>query len=1037
MNLTKFSIEKNRITFTVLGTIILMGIVMYQSLPRDSMPPYTVRVATVVSSFPGAGPERVEQLVTEKIEKIAQELPELKEVNSTSRTGLSVVSATLKDEVSPEQLQPVWDRLRRKIDAIEGLPQGVNVSLNDDGIGDVFGIAVGLTSDGFSYAEMKGYIDDIKDDFIKLPDAAKVEIGGEQEERVFVEYDNARLKEYGLSASKLQSIIGTTNILSSGGQINVNDERIILEPTGNFNSVDDIREMLVPVGDGTQLIPLKDITSIEKGYIDPSTQKVRVNGKDAISLHINLKSGANVIKLGEDVDVVVKKWEEQLPVGLELTRLASMDKYIDVKISDFVSNLMQSIGIVLAVMLIFLGFRSGMVIASLIPIVVIMTLMIMGLIDMGLNQVTLAALIMALGMMVDNAIVVAETVMVKMENGVKVKNAAIEACSELFTPLLISTLTTSAAFLAFYLAESTMGDIVGPIFVVISIALLSSWFLALTVITLFCYLFLKIKPKEDRKPGLIDRVINKLKKYYKELILWVLARKRTVIVAVFALFFLSLYGFTKIAFIFFPDSDRNLITVDINLPLGTKIERTSDIVFEIERFMKDSLQVTTSRPDGVIDWSSYIGEGPESYDQGYSPDEANSSYAHLLVNTSDAIFNNEMINKIDEFCFKQFPNADIKVGPLGSGGGGVPIEVKVSGPTSDGLSKIAESIKTKLTQISGTKNVKDDWGPKSKKFVIDIDQNRAQAAGITSQDIATSLQTVLDGFQTGEYREDDKSIPIIMRSDGSQQQTLESLETLSVYAQNSGKNVPLLQVAAIVPQWQYSKIKRLDLRKTINVSSELRDGGNASAITSEITPWLDEQQKNWPAGYDYQFGGDSKSTAENMGAVIKYLPLSGFIILLLLIIQFNSFRKMLMVTLTIPLGVIGVVIGLLIFQEPFGFMPFLGVISLAGIVINNAIVLIDRMEMEVNVLKRSEQDAVIAACLQRFRPILLATFTTVLGLIPLYLSGGEMWEGMAVSIMVGLLFGTTITLIFIPAFYSTLFKVNYKEYEFNEALLDD
>ncbi|RKN81360.1 efflux RND transporter permease subunit [Ulvibacterium marinum] len=1038
MNLTQFSINKNRITFTILGTIMLLGITLYQSLPRDSMPPYTVRVATVVSFFPGASPERVELLVTDKIEKVAQELPELKEVTSTSRTELSVVSVTLKDEVAPEKMQAVWDRLRRKLDAIEGLPQGVTPDLKDDGVGEVYGIVVGMTSDGFSYAQMKEYVDDIKDDLIKLPDAAKVEVGGEQDERIFVEFDNSQLKEYGLSASKLQNIIASTNILSSGGQINLNDERIILEPTGNFNSLEDIQETLIPVGaDGTQLLPLGDITKITQSYIDPPKQKVRVNGKDAISLHVSLKDGSNVIQLGEDIDKTLAKWRQKLPVGLELNRLSSLDTYIDVKISDFVINLMQSISIVLIVMLVFLGLRSGTIIASLIPIVVVMTLMLMGVIGMGLNQVTLAALIMALGMMVDNAIVVAETIMVKLEQGVPKKQAAIEACSELFTPLLISTLTTSAAFLSFYLAESIMGDIVGPIFVVISMALLSSWIIALTVITLFCYLFLKITPKSEKKESFIDRIINTLKGYYKNLILKALAHKWLVLIGIFVAFFLSLYGFTKIAFVFFPDSDRNMITVDINLPLGTKIETTSDVVLEIEKYISDSLQVNNNRPNGIVDWSSYIGEGPESYDLGYSPDEANSSYAHLLVNTSNFVFNNAMVEKLDKYCFQHFPNADIKVGLLGSGGGGTPIEVKISGPEPDVLATIANSVKGRLNEVSGTKNVKDDWGPKSKKFVIDIDQNRAQTAGVSNQDIATSLQTVLDGFQTGEYREDDKSIPIVMRSEASQQQTLESLETLNIYSQSSGKSVPLLQVASIVPQWQYSKIKRLDIYRTVNVSSELREDANASAITNEIRPWLDEQKVTWGADYSYQFGGDAENTAENMGAVVRYLPLSGFIILLLLIIQFNSFRKMTMVCLTIPLAVIGVVIGLLIFQEPFGFMPFLGVISLAGIVINNAIVLIDRMEIEQNVLKRAEKDAIITACLQRFRPILLATFTTVLGLIPLYLSGGEMWEGMAVSIMIGLLFGTVITLIFIPTFYSAVYKVNYKGYTFDPALMED
>ncbi|MBW1296051.1 efflux RND transporter permease subunit [Aquimarina litoralis] len=1036
MNLAQFSIDKNRITFMVLATIILLGIVMYFGLSRDSMPPYAVRVATVVSQFPGASPERVELLVTDKVEKIAQELPELKEVNSTSRTGLSVVSVTLKDEVKEENMQEVWDRLRKKLNALQGLPDGVSPILNDDGIGDVYGIVVGLASDGYSYAELKTYADDIKDDLIKLPTAAKVVLGGEQEERVFVEFDNTTLKEYNLSASKLQQSIAATNITNSGGQINLGEERIILEPTGNFNSVNDIREMLIQVGNGSQLVKLGDITKVSKGYIDPPNQKVRINGKDAISIHVNLKENSNIIALGQEVNTILKKWQKQLPVGLELSRISSMDTYIDVKVNDFLVNLIESIVIVLVVMLIFLGVRTGVVIASLIPIVMIATLMVMGLIDMGLNQVTLAALIMALGMLVDNAIVVAETIMVKMEQGIERKKAAVDAFSELWMPLLISTLTTSAAFLAFYLSPTTMGDIVGPIFVVISIALLSSWIIALTVITMFCYLFLKVKTKEEKKPSLIDRVINKLKVYYKDLILIALTNKWKVIIGIFVTFFVSLYGFTKIPFIFFPDSDRNLITIDINLPQGNKIEGTTKLVKEIEQYMMDSLQVNDSRTVGVLDWSSYIGEGPESYDLGYSPDEANSNYAHILVNTSSFTENNNVVAKLDNYAFNNFPNADIKVSTLGAGGGGTPIEIKISGDDPDKLSQIASTLKIKLSNIAGTKNVKDDWGPKSKKLLVKIDQNRAQSAGVTSQDIATSLRTVLDGFQTGEYREDDKSIPILMRSDQNQQLSLASLETLNVYSQGTGKSVPLLQLASIIPQWQYAKIKRLDLRRTINITSELREDGNASFITSEITPWLDEQEKKWPQGYKYEFGGDAKQTAESMGSVIGYLPVSGFIIVLLLVIQFNSFRKMTMVVLTIPLGVIGVVIGLLVFGEAFGFMPFLGLISLAGIIINNAIVLIDRMEIEQKDLGRTEQDAVIAACLQRFRPILLATFTTVLGLIPLYISGGEMWEGMAIGIMVGLLFGTVITLLFIPSLYSALFKVNYKEYEFDDALLD-
>jgi multidrug efflux pump subunit AcrB len=1034
MNFTKFSIEKNRVILSLLAVAIVMGLVMYQSLSRNSMPPYTVRVASVVTSFPGASPERVELLVTDKIEKVVQELPELKVVKSTSRTGLSVVSVELRMEVSKNDLQQVWDRLRRKLGAISDLPAEARWQLKDDGVGEVFGIAIGLTSDGFSYAEMKTYADGLRNELIRLDDAAKVEINGTQEERIFIEFDHVKLKSYGLTAVGLKNIINSTNILNSGGEISVEDERIILEPTGNFNSIDDIEEMLVPVGQSGQVLKLGDITTIKRGYTYPQKQIVKINGHKAMSLHISLKEGANIIKLGEEIDVLLQEWQKILPIGIEAFRTSSLDSYIDVKISDFVSNLLQSVTIVLAVMFIFLGFRTGFVVASLIPFVTITTLMVMGLINMGLNQITLAALIMALGMMVDNGIVVAESIMVKMEKGVTVKQAAIESGSELMVPLLISTLTTSAAFLSFYLAKSVMGDIMGPLFVVITIALLASWIISLTIIPLFSVFFLKMKG-ENEKESFVDKVINILKSGYKTLILFSLTYKKSVLGLITVLFFLSIFGFTKLAFVFFPDSDRNMITIDVNLPEGTKINATEAIVASIETFISDTLLVNETRKEGIVDWSAYIGEGPSSYDLGYNPDEPNSNYAHLLVNTTSFEVNGDLIKSLDEYCFSSFPNADIKIARLGSTGGGSPIEIKVSGNDPDKLAAIASTVKAKLFAVPGTKNIKDDWGPKGKKFIIEIDQTRAQLAGVTNSDIAISLQTVLDGFNTGEFREGDKSIPIVMRSEENEQQTLESLESLNVYAQNSGKSVPFLQVANVVPQWQYTKIKRLGLNRTITISSQLSDGANASAITAEIQPWLDEQKNDWGNGFTYSMGGDAEKTADNMGAVFMFLPLSVFIIVLLLIIQFNSFRKMTMILLTIPLGVIGMVLGLFVFNTPFGFMAFLGVISLAGIVINNAIVLIDRIEIEEKELQRKPQDAIIAACLQRFRPILLATFTTVLGLIPLYLGGGEIWEPMAVTIMIGLLFGTVITLLFIPSFYSVLYKVNYNDYKFNDELM--
>ncbi|MDT8377864.1 MAG: efflux RND transporter permease subunit [Desulfotignum sp.] len=1018
MNLTAFAINKNRISLSLLVIVVLLGISMYRDLPRDSMPPYVVRVATIVTSFPGANPQRVELLVSKNIEEVVQEIPEVKTVTSQSRTGLSVVTVILKDEVEKQSLQDIWDELRRNLQGMTTLPEGIAPVLKDDDVGVVYGIILGLVSDGFDYDQMEDVARRIRDDLIALPDSAKVVLGGVQEQQVVVEFDPARLSEYGLTVGKLKQIIKETNILNPGGEINVGDKRLILEPSGNYDSIEALKKTIIPVGDGGGVMYLDAITQIRKTYKTPPADLVRVNGRPAISLAISLKEAANIISLGQMVDEKISDYNRRLPWGLEVIRLASLDTYVQKSIDDFIGNLIQSIVIVMAVMLVFLGLRTGLVVAGLIPLVTVMTLLLMGGIQMGLNQVTLAALIMALGMMVDNGIVVSESFIVKLTAGKDRMAAAMETCRELMVPLLISTLTTSAAFLAFYLAESAMGDIMGPLFVVISFALISSWLMSLTIIPLLA--FHVVKPKKQKAAR--ASVFDKLNKWYIFILERVLKRKILFVGVMLALFLISLAGFMLVPFIFVPDSDRNLITMDINLPLGTRIEKTVEVVRAIEEHITSDLKTGQERPAGITDWSSFIGEGPQSYDLGYSPDEPNAGYAHLLINTSSGQDNAWIIRELDDFCFNTFADADIKVSLLGQGGGGTPVEIRILGPDQDELYALANETRNALGNIAGTKNIMDDWGPRLLKFVINIDPGNARKAGMTHEDIAVSLQTGLSGVSAGTFREGQDSLSIVMRSRQFSTRTLQDLENTNVFVQSTGKAVPLSQVARIVPQWDYARVMHYDLSRSITVTSELKPGTTASEVTSEIRSWLDAHAGDWPPGYRYELGGDAENTRENMAAVIRYLPLSGCIILLLLIVQFNSIRKTLMVLATVPLGITGVVIGLMVFRSYFGFMAFLGVISLAGIVINNVIVLIDRIEIERNESNRPMAVAVVEACRQRFRPILLTTLTTTLGLIPLYLGGGNMWQPMAVAIMVGLLFGTTITLLFIPALYSILYR---------------
>jgi len=1026
MRLTRFAIKNNRITYSLLVIILFMGILTFTQMPRDDMPPFKIRFATIVCIFPGASPERVEMLVTDKIEKVVQEIPEVNYIESESRTGVSIVVVALKESVT--ELRPIFDNLRRKVEEIQyQLPAGVVPDINDE-LGETFGIIVGLTGEGFSYAELKDVADEIRDGLIKIPDAAKVEIAGAQEERIFIEYDNATIAKLGLTQQLLMDILSNTNIIFPGGDIIVGNERIILEPTGSFEKLDDLKSVIVSAENG-QMVYLGDITKIRRGYDDPQRAIVRINGEPGMALAISLKKGGNIVSLGEQIDQAIERYQQQYPIGIEILRIASQDIVVQESVMDFISNLVQSVVVVLVVMLFFLGLRTGMVVASLIPSVIVMTLLISGNFNIGLNQVSLASLIIALGMLVDNAIVVSESIMVKMEKGEKPFDAAISSTKELSIPLLSASLTTSAAFLAFFLAESVMGEIMGQLFVVVTIALLSSWLLAMTLIPMLCIAFIRVKKTKAAQPEKKSN-FDRLNNYYGNFLTGSLRRPYILVTAIIIIFFLAMFGFSKVPFIFMPESERAIVSANIELPLGTDIKRTEQVIKEIEEFIKDSLVVDGDRIDGVISWSSYIGEGAPKYDLGYMPPEASPNAAHILINTSSGKINQKVIDNLYSFCFENYPEMMATVTRLGTGGGSaVPIAIRISGKDPEVLYELAGNVKLKLEEISGTKNVDDNWGMRNKKLIVHIDQAKAILAGVSSQDIAVSLQTVLTGSYIGQFREGDKVIPIIMRNQQTEAHNIDKLESLNIYAQYSGVNVPLKQVADVSVIWEASKILRRDLYRTITVTSEVEDGYTAFEIMQQLLPDMENDSKNWPLGYQFLTGGEAEESEEAMNAVTEKLPISAFIILLLLIGQFNSMRKSAIVLLTIPLGLIGVVAGLLLVKSYFGFLAFMGLISLAGIVINNAIVLLDRIKIEQEEFKRPPQEAIIVAAQQRFRPILLTTATTSLGLIPLWIGGGTLWRPMAITIIFGLLFATVITLLFVPVLYKSFFRISFKNYK--------
>lgn len=1022
MNLTGLSLKYNRITLLALAVVVIMGLLEYGKLSRDSMPPFTVRIATIVTQFPGASPERVESLISDKIEKVLQEIPEVKTISSTSRTGVSIVKMSVRDDVPESKLQAVWDLTRRKIDNIKNdLPEGIyGPKLDDENIGVVYGIFVGLAADGYDYNELKHYAEKLRNDLIALDDAAKVVIGGKVEERVYIEYNEAKLAQVGLTSGQLKNIISESNIIIPSGQINLGEERIILESSGNFEDIEAIKSLVIPIGTKGETILLGDIASIKRDFVSPKESIVRINGDQALALYISVKEGANLIELGKDVDELLKEYNAtQLPLGMNAITIASQDKEVKKKINVFVVNLIQSIVIVLLVILMVLGWRAGVIIASMVPGTIILTFLLMGLFGVGLNQVTLASLIMALGLLVDNGIVMVEGLLEKLLAGQSKFDAAVNSAKEYMTPLLISTLTTSAAFLSFYLADGAMGDMMGNIFLVVTMALLSSWLMAFTIIPLFGNSLLKVHQGAVEHKTIFDNLRGFFNKYLEK------ALKKPVlsIVSIVMLFVISIYGFRFIPSIFMPPNDRNLVVVDINYPLGTKIETTDSKVGLIEKLIKDSLQVDEAVEEGIITWSSYIGKGPEAYDLGYFAGEPNASYAHMLINTTSDAANDIVIQKLRSFADERLLDAEVKIGRLvGSGGAAAPIEIRISGEDPDELFKIADSIKTKLFQTPGIVNVTDDWGSRIKKLYVKIDEHKLASSGLTNQDVAISLLTSLDGFEVGEFRDEDQSIPITMKREGSEDLTYADIQNLSVFSQSRGSSIPLSQVAEIEVPWQYSKILRRKLKRNLIIQAGIADGYLASNIMEEvIRPMMNEASKSWASDYTYEFGGDAEGSNDAMGAVILNLPLCFFIIILLLVIQFNSFRKASIIFMTIPLALVGVTGGLLAAGSFFSFTAFLGIISLAGIIINDAIVLIDKMGSELEG-GNGLLESIKKAANDRFSPIMLTTLTTSCGMIPLWTGGGALWSPMAISIIFGLMFGTIILLIFVPAVFLVLYR---------------
>jgi len=1025
MNLTKFALEHNRLIYFLVFSLSLLGVITYFQLPKAQDPGFIIRTVAITTHMNGANPQKVEELVTDKIEQVLQQMPELDFVSSDSQMGVSVINAHFKQEY--KQMQPIFDELRRKVESIEkDLPEEADKPIINDEYGDVFGMIYTLTGDGFNYKELKDAADDIRDKFLLLDQVAKVDIHGSQQEIVFVEYNNAKLQKLGLSPSTLKNTLKSINILSSGGNILIGPQRITLEPSGNFETIEDIKRAIVSIPNSSEMIYLEDIAHVYKGYKDPKQSAVHANAKPALVIAVSMKEGGNILELGKTLKEIFPKIQNRYPHGLELEVVEFQPDLVEKSINKFMLNLLQAVAIVFVVMFLFLGFKTGVVVALLVPSVMAMTFVLMDFFDVGINKMSLAALIIALGLLVDNGIVMAEGILIQIQKGVDKTQAAINTGKEMLIPLLTSSLTTSAAFLPILIAKSSVGEFTGDIARVVSMALILSWFVALTFIPLFAVSVIKVKSISTNKKEEFASMIYVI---YRKILHYSLRFKYLFLGLVIALFILSIKGLTLVPKAFIPSSTDPIINAKFDMPMGTSIETTEQVAYDVENYLQQRWRVSKEAQkkgqDGIINWVTFIGTGAPRFVLGYDPGTPSPRHIALVANVTDYRLIPDLSADVEAYIQNKHPDLQIQLKKLENGPPvEYPIAIRVLGKDKEVLYKLVEDIKAHINTIAEVASVNDSWGIPTKKLLVKVNQERALRAGVTSEDIALSLRSSFLGTDLTNFREQDNLIPVTLRSNSSERQDLTKLEGITIYSSKS--QVPLKQVADIEMVWEAGLIKRRDRLKEITVNVQIAKGVTATEVNNKILPWLIENSKTWPSGYKFEQGGEFEASGDAAASIFAGLPIAGIIIIVLLVAQFNSIRKSTIIILTIPLGLIGVTPGLLIANTIFGFFTILGVVSLSGIIINNAIVLLDRIKIELDENGLSQQEAIYAAAQQRLRPILLTTATTIGGMLPLWMSHDPMFETMAVAIIFGLMFATILTLVFVPVMYSILFRVSYK-----------
>ncbi len=1015
MTIAEYSIKNRLMMWIVILLSLFAGWTAYQNMPRFEDPEFTIRVAQVLTQYPGGSPEEVAREVTAPLESALQDMAEVKEINSVSSDGFSEISVEIKFGASPtkDDLQVIWTKLRNKVaDAAGDLPPGAGPSFVFDDFGDVFGIYYILTGDGFTMAEMHNYAKELRQDLLSLKGVGKVNIAGEQDEVIYVEISRQNAAALGATVNSIFNQLSTQNAVVSGGSIQIEDQRLVITPTGDIDSVDAIKNLLVSSSEG-RVTQLGDIARVTRGYRDPATFKMYYDGKPALALGIAAVSGSNVVAIGKEISAKLEEVEDQRPIGMKLHKFYHQGEVVERSVFDFVINVVIALVIVIGTLFVFMGPRSGLVIGLGLLLTIAATLGTMYIMNIPMHRISLGALIIALGMLVDNAIVVTDGILVGTQKGRKIIDIAGETVRKSIWPLLGGTIVGILAFAPIGLAPGDTAEFTGDLFWVILISLLYSWVFAITLTPFFCSLLLKEAKAGDAPPE--EKPDGRFMLLFKDLIQRLIRVRVVTILAAFALFMVSLFGFTYVTPGFFPASTTPQMVVDYWLPEGTDISKTNADMRKLEKFVTEQ--------DGVENIHTLVGRGTLRYMLVYQFESNNSAYGQMLVKVDDYSRLDALIPKVQNHIDQNYSQAQGKVWRFVLGpGGGSKIEAAFTGTDPKTLRKLADQAKAIYAADGGALSIKDNWRQQVPAVDAVYSDVKGRRAGVTRTDLGNALARNFSGQRVGVYRENDDLIPILSRAPANEREDISSIGGVQVIGA-SGRSVPLDQVTdGVRTVWRDGQLRRTDKVWSIKAQADPVPGLLAGDLQARIQPKVEDIEL--PPGYSLKWDGESGSSEEANSQLMGAIPFGFGAMVLVVIFLFNALRQPLVIWSVVPLALVGVVFGLIVMGVPFEFMAILGVLSLAGLLIKNAIVLVDQIDLEIDEGK-PRFDAIVDSAASRVRPVLLGSGTTVLGVIPLFFDA--FFQSMAVVLVFGLTFATILTLIIVPVVYATLFKVSAEE----------